>query len=463
MPFELNIKNIGKLTDAKIHIGQFTVFAGPNNTGKSFVSKVLYSLFDAMNANPAGVHIHNLTYPLFDILENFEGNSEKMSELLSPLHDEIEMLRSLVMECPTDDFEKLDKIIPDITGRVEDLEEISGDIYHSLQDLAVKEAEEENELFPSPSPDDFMHEFEKSLDELKDELLGTDANTFIASGIEYKIRENLIENFQVAKLSDLRGKEETPSEVNSKSLGKFEFSNGEIKFNISRAWLSEWQRFSNVIYLESPVYWKLKNALENVRFHPRHWRRRGRISGVPGYFYDLTSILRYEYRGDVAFPNVYEKLTGKSVLGGKIAISKNGDLSFRENDRNFSLPVTAMGVANLGILALLIERKVLDENSFIFIDEPEAHLHPAWQVVMAEALFDLAKGGVNVVLATHSADIMKWLEVHIKKNPEDEKLVALNKFPVNGDATNEQNFSDKIADIKQELIKPFADLYVDGL
>jgi len=29
-----------------------------------------------------------------------------------------------------------------------------------------------------------------------------------------------------------------------------------------------------------------------------------------------------------------------------------------------------MGIANLGILALLIERKVLDEDAFIFIDEP---------------------------------------------------------------------------------------------
>ena len=82
-------------------------------------------------------------------------------------------------------------------------------------------------------------------------------------------------------------------------------------------------------------------------------------------------------------------------MGGKIAISKTGDLSFYENGRRFSLPVTAMGIANLGILALLIERKVLDERSFLFIDEPEAHLHPAWQVIMAENLFELSRQGVT--------------------------------------------------------------------
>ena len=132
----------------------------------------------------------------------------------------------------------------------------------------------------------------------------------------------------------------------------------------------------------------------------------------------------------MAFPDVYAKLTGKNVMGGKIAISETGNLSFQENGRNFSLPVTAMGIANLGILALLIERKVLDKGTFLFIDEPEAHLHTAWQVTMAETFFELCKRGVNVVIATHSADILQWLDVHVKKNPDDEQLIALNQFPV---------------------------------
>ena len=57
MSFKVEIKNIGKLADAELRIGKFTVFAGPNNTGKSFVSKLLYSLFDAMNANPAETYM----------------------------------------------------------------------------------------------------------------------------------------------------------------------------------------------------------------------------------------------------------------------------------------------------------------------------------------------------------------------------------------------------------------------
>ena len=217
----------------------------------------------------------------------------------------------------------------------------------------------------------------------------------------------------------------------------------------------------------------MKTALENTKDYvqQRYGDNRVTLSGVPGYFYDLARALRFEYTGDLAFPDIYAKLTGKNVMGGKIAISETGNLSFHENGRNFSLPVTAMGIANLGILALLIERKVLDKGTFLFIDEPEAHLHPAWQVVMAESLFELSRQGVNVVIATHSVDILQWLDVHVKKNPDDEQLIALNQFLVtgfkhssagNGDKP-EEDFETKMGKIMHELTKPFSDLYIEGI
>ncbi len=462
MDFELNIENIGKLTDAKICVGQFTVLAGPNNTGKSYVSKLLYSLFDAMNANHAEVYINNLVNPLFTSLNFLEGHSEEVDTLLSPLRKEAEALHGLVMEAPAGDFEKLNKIIPKLVEKVGNMQAMFPGIRSSMK--LLEEDEEEVSIFPVSLVNDASDNLEWSLRDLEEKIGEMNATDFVTSGIEYKIRENLIHNFQVPKLSDLRGKENARSKVEIENFGKFEFSNGEIKFRINRAWLREFQQFSNVIYLESPVYWKLKNALEDLRGHSRYLSRKmGGLSGVPQYFYDLASALRYEYTRDIAFPSLYKRLIGEEVIGGKIAISESGDLSFQENGRSFSLPVTAMGVTSLGILALLIERKVLNEKSFIFIDEPEAHLHPAWQVIIAETLFDLAKGGVNVVIATHSADILKWLEVHVKKNPDDESLIALNKLPVNGDEIHEQDFSDKMAAIKQDLTKPFADLYTAGL
>ena len=459
MAHELKIKNIGKLADAKIRIGQFTVFAGPNNTGKSFVSKTLYSLFDAMNANHADVYIKNLTRPVMGHLNRLLRRVDSEDSPADSLVEQIKKLETLVKNSSIGDIEELEESIPEIANIAKNMVTEYRAGRPSLESMLKKE-----DFFPKQYMKDVFNGIEQYLTALAESLRDTSARDIIVSGIEYKIRQNLLQNFQIPNLSKLRGKEEAKSEIDMGDFGEFGFSNGDVYFNITSVWLHQLQQYSNVIYLESPVYWKLKNALENLRIDPRYLRtQRERLSGVPGYFYDLASALKYQYTGDMAFPDLYDKLTGKDIIGGKIAISESGDLSFQENGRSFSLPVTAMGVANIGILALLIERKVLNENSVLFIDEPEAHLHPAWQVYMAEILFELAKGGVNVVIATHSADILKWLEVHIKKNPDDESLVALNKFPYDGGETDEQDFGDKIAAIKQELTKPFADLYTAGL
>ena len=456
MSFKVRIKNIGKLTDAEISIGEFTVFAGPNNTGKSFVSKLLYSLFNALNANHAETHISNLVGPVEEAIRRLlrQNITDDEDERLSLLNEEIGELRIIARKFS---IEEMQEIVPSLLDQTQRLLNIR----HDFSQLPLKAVSERRRSA-------FLDAFNKMMEDLcklAEMLSEENVKEFISAGVKYKIRDNLIQNFQVPRLSDLRGDE---SKVGVVSVDNFEaavIARDWVEFQMrDKAWKRQLYRYSRVIYLESPAYWKLKNALENARypFMSLYTGRRERLSGVPRYFYDLVETLESEYAGDMAFPEVYEKLTGKELINGKIVISERGDLLFQENAHNFSLHTTAMGVANIGILALLIERKVLDEDTLLFIDEPEAHLHPAWQVVMAEALFELARQGINVVIATHSIDILKWLEVHVKKNPEDERLVALNQFPVENSATD-GDFKVKIASIKEELTKPFSDLYLRGL
>ena len=463
MAFKVKIKNIGKLEDAEVCIGQFTVFAGSNNTGKSFVSKLLYSLFNAMNAKHVETHLNNLFRPVYEYLRMSMGlyiverpNKATIS-WRSSLENEIKKLEALVKEASIEEFENeniiLEDIIPDLISHIEKIEQIAADIpWFPEKKMAEREERKQR----------YLERLTKLLAELKEKLHQTKAEDFIIAGIGYELSQNLIQNFQVPIVSDLIKKKGTPSEVVVEDFGKFAFLDEGVKFEIDKSWVKQLQQYSRVIYLESPVYWKLKTALEDTRDYPVSLGERERLSGVPEYFYDLARALKYEYTGDMAFPDIYAKLTGKNVMGGKIAISETGNLSYQENGRNFSLPVTAMGIANLGILALLIERKVLDKGTFLFIDEPEAHLHPAWQVVMAESLFELSRQGVNVVIATHSVDILKWLEVRVKKNPDDEQLIALNQFSVKNGNT-EEDFETKMGKIIHELTKPFSDLYIEGI
>ena len=396
-----------------------------------------------------------------------DGKDAPLSSLAQEIEDlglseEVEKLMEIVRDYPVNAFWQIEEIANAVNGQANKIAEqmriVSQKVSNFIRvEKDQKEKEEVTEL------EILRNDLLMSSRKMMKGIEGKEPEDIIKEGMEHEIRQNLIGNFQVTKLAALRGEEGDSSEIDVVGFGGFGFVNDDIKFYMTNDWLQQVQQYSNVIYLESPIYWKLKNALEDFRHRPPMLRRgREQLSGVPEYFYDLVRKLRFEYTGDMAFPGLYEKLTGEDVIGGKIVISESGDLLFRENERNFSLHMTAMGIANLGILALLIERKVLDKDTLLFIDEPEAHLHPAWQVVMAEALFELARQGVNVVIATHSIDILKWLEVHVKKHPKDERLVALNQFPVNNSESDE-DFETKIENIKEELTKPFSDLYLEGL
>ena len=457
-PFQVKINNLGKLTDADIRIGSFTVFAGANNTGKSFVSKSLYSIFGAMNANHLAVVFGQHIKPIMDFLNNMKNmevlghfNSEHLEDAILAVKN----LHQTVINIPTtndmDEFHAIEEALPNINNSINNIEDLISKL---------------NVDFKDKSP--FISLLFKLIDK---DILGSmklkdkTPQDFIIEGLRYQICDNFLHNFQITKLPDLCGSMNDYFYININGIINIKNKAAHCDFDVKQTGLHLLQKYSRVLYLESPIFWRMRNPLENVRnARSFMFSERQRITGVPKYFYDMADILREDYSGDHICPEVLKKLTGDDVLGGKVAIGETGELRFLEKGKSYPLSLAATGVANLGMLALLIEKNLMDENTFLFIDEPEAHLHPAWQVEMAEALFALAKAGVNVVIATHSAEILKWLEVHVKENPDDKKLIALNHFCADGTVkSNGGNFQDKLDAIQEELANPFYDLYYRGL
>ena len=468
MRLNLNIQNFGKLEDARIRLGSFTVFAGPNNTGKSYVSKLLYSLFNAMNADHGAARLNDLIQPVIHALEcllkDSSGKSQQMQDIIQDIRDRTQRMIGVLFHTRSGnngEFEIFRDLRPEFVKNIETIKKSCGEI----EEIAEKE-----EFFKvSPlAVGVTIQALRQHIDELHATINSkTNPKDFVLAGLASEIRRNLIMNFQAHNLSHLRSRkgDVIVIDVDVEGIGNFKFVDGETSSIevTGLELLREIQKYSRVIYLESPVYWKLKPALDNVAKSRRFYKGRESLTGIPNYFYDLSFALGETYAGDVAFPDLLERLTGKDGLDGKIAISDIGELVFQERGHSFSLPLTAMGIANVGILALLIERKIIDKDAVVFIDEPEAHLHPAWQVVMAETLFELSRRGVNVVIATHSADILKWIEVHVKEQPEDKEFIALNDFTPQGVGDHEQDFEVKLASIKKSLTEPFSNLYLKSL
>lgn len=430
MAFELKIKNFGPIDEATIQVGQFTVFAGPNNTGKTFVAKMLYSMLSAMNANHARVFFDSIARHIESDLQRFEQSGRVIEERpLSAVRRGLQKIDSILKEAFSshpiqNELDRLKAVQPALMAEIEEIKGHSGTSETYIGIL------EEN-----------FRNVELAID----------------FGRHLKFSQNLHGNFQVPDSSNLRGDGDSPLYFSFEGVAEFRETEESFEFTPSPLIIQYVQSFSEAFYLESPLYWKLKSALESIKLDSRS-PFGGSLNGVPDYFYDMAVALRRR-RVEHPFVGIHKSL--HDAIGGRISLSEAGDLEFEKKGKSIPLSLTSAGVANMGMLALLIERGALDRGSFLFFDEPESNLHPAWQVEMAAFLFELARQGVDVVVSTHSMTILKWLEVHVKEKPEDRELVRLNKFPP--DAEWNDDMDAVMAEVKQSLTKPFSDLYIKGL
>ena len=448
MDLELKIENFGPIDEATVQVGQFTVFAGPNNTGKTFVAKMLYSMLGARKANHALVFFDMMAHSIELNLQRFEPIGRVVEERsLSAIRKRVQKIDSILREAfpsnPTQsELDRLRAVQSELMAEIEKIKVH----YQTLKNSDEKERE-------GPfSETHYM--FENYISTLEHGFKNVE--WMINWGRSQKLHQNIRGNFQESDFSKIKGDGDSPLYFSIEGVGELRGAEKSFAFNLYPQIVQKMQSFPEAFYLESPLYWKLRSALESIKLDSRSPFRA--LNGVPDYFYDMAVALRRK-RIEHPFAEIHKSL--HDAIGGKISLSEAGDLEFHEKGKSIPLSLTSAGVANMGMLALLIERGALERGSFLFIDEPESNLHPAWQVEMAAFLFELARQGVNVVVSTHSMTILKWLEVHVKEKPEYRELIRLNKFPP--DAEWNDDMDAVMAEIKQSLTKPFSDLYIKGL
>lgn len=98
------------------------------------------------------------------------------------------------------------------------------------------------------------------------------------------------------------------------------------------------------------------------------------------------------------------------ILGGKIEYDRKGlRWQFKKGKAKFAIGATAEGIKKIAILDTLLGNRYLTPGSVVFIDEPEAALHPAAIVSLLEIVASLADRGIQFFLASHSYFVIKKL------------------------------------------------------
>ena len=103
----------------------------------------------------------------------------------------------------------------------------------------------------------------------------------------------------------------------------------------------------------------------------------------------------------------------KKLTGGYYTVSGDGAIEFRSvarGDRRFSIPIHLASSSARGLSDLyFFLRHVARENQLLIVDEPESHLDTANQILFARLLSRLVRTGVKVLVSTHSDYLIKEL------------------------------------------------------
>ncbi|MPW44759.1 AAA family ATPase [Acinetobacter guerrae] len=465
MKFSVEVRNFGKIRDAKVNLAPFTVISGTNSSGKSFLSRALYTFFSTINKD----HVTGEARRLFSSIDSLlrsgyiltKEPSSKIEELFYDLDSLLveldETINSIFAGCTFIEQHTNNLIIADKIDLIEDF----------VQGLNL-------ELENKKKYTDFSERVQLSLRQIKSlKDIVKNPIKVLSRKLGDEFKNNLKENFQVMSLSDLKtnGSSSENAAFNIEKLGEIKIEKEMIDFNLNTDAISEFQSLRNVVFVESPIYWKLRKPLMEIQRRSRSTplfafnKQNSELLGVPKYFYDLMELLSLDIKSDANNDDFVNSILGKinSTLSGELDLSDSGEIYFKDNgcSKNINLNLTATGITNLGVIGLLVKKNVISKGSYVFIDEPEVNLHPAWQQVMIEALYELSKNGISVVVATHSIDMIKYIENIMDQLSYNEIIdhFAINRLSNNG-ISIEDNLDPRqsLLKIKDDLGKPFYDL-----
>ena len=358
---KLSIRNVGKLKEADVEINGITVIAGENNTGKSTVSKALFSLFNGFY-NFDNKMLELKSGDIRNIFLRFiKKLNRENSNILIDIPDKIVKDTSYKF-----DRNKLIKLIQENRNfiSIEYLGEVSEKIFDILN---IKD----EEYLENTISYILNNEFDNQINTIWSDDLGEIALKIKENELKLKIKNN-----KVIKI--------------------------ENKINLR----------SEVIYIDDPF------VIDNLNEYK--WRD---INYLENHKESLeTKLIREKnektFSEKIIAKNNLQQITEKlkEVINGKIKFNQGKWIYELENNKELNLKNLSAGLKSFAILKRLIENGNLEEKGIVILDEPEIHLHPEWQIKFAELIVLLQKEfKMHILLTTHSPYFLKAVQVYSKK------------------------------------------------
>ena len=236
------------------------------------------------------------------------------------------------------------------------------------------------------------------------------------------LSDKLYWTFQTEKLGDLVakgqiGKLEFRMEMDEGTLA-YSFGESTVRTLLDIIEPSQ-SRSSNSLFLpEKEILTLYKVIIDS--------RERAKLFGFDDTYYDLAKIISIgpkKGRNYQEFSDARRSIA--DVVGGKVYQDENDRWLYKKDRYLFPISVASEGVKKLAILDTLLGNHYLDNKSVIFIDEPEAALHPQAISQFMKTIYVLSESGIQFFVSTHSYFVVKGLSLLATKHKEPMPVLSL--------------------------------------
>lgn len=380
---KIKLKNILKVASADIELGGLTVITGENDSGKSTIGKVLFSVLKSIN----------------------NVNQIDKIKTLSVLRIRLSFIKRI--------FLKYDCYL----YLLEDIRTLSIDLIDnniSVEDFIYQiEKEARNRDFPTRT----FQILQKHLMQVQQYIIEL-YNPWLAVKREFEMisKSEFMEslNSHGEKNSLIEFVDDTTDIQASEVI--IEFNKGDI----SDIKVQGNSSIEDITYIESPVYLHILNTLRLSSSVPtlpfRGVSNNMQKGDIPYHLADMAEKILISH-DELGLFEEYNTLKDgplldeiNSLIGGDFQVDKkNKQLFFKQNGKKIPTVSVASGIKAFGVLLKLIQNDCVSTSKMLVLDEPEIHLHPEWQIEFCRFIIELVSKGVPIVVSSHSPYFIQGL------------------------------------------------------
>ena len=414
---KLTVKNFGPIKSAKVDVKPMTVFVGPSNTGKSYLAVLIYTIAKTLK-NFSG------RLPFFELsddsdeytIEDIVSDNKKLTILIERVFFEyLEIIReqweSEALRCFGEEWGNIIQQdgIPTSIAISDDKNKITLDLLSSEKDKSLPL----NALF----------------EKIKERVR-------YRSEQEYPSFED-IDRFDLARMMAREISDSLNFLPNAMSSNRFEtglLASRYVRIDTDTHYLPAVRgglMQSHRILVSAVIARAPTIGLTGAEIVP--------FTGVLADFLEKLLMItddapRAIHRQRETIKNI-SSLSGEieqGIMHGEITMktlaTRYPDFRYQFTDKNadsrdISLMHASSSVSELAPIVLFIRYYLLPGDVFI-VEEPEAHLHPAAQRLIAGVLVELVNAGVQVIVTTHSDIILEQISnfIHADEIPDAKVL-----------------------------------------